>query len=248
MTELKWTVACVNFSSFELVKYQTKYFHENCNDFEFLVYDHDNITNLPEMQEFIKNYDKLKIIPSPMKTPGIHGYGLGLNACIQMAKGKYILMMEPEVFWMKKNILSFMESFMEMGYHAVGTEHWGTSFPMPWSSAYIVNEIRDLDMRSKSYVCEKCHNHMHDRDYDTGFQLRVRLKNKPFYFFRESRSDNLPPVGALEYLFWQTFAHDGLELAHHLCGSFNYRGGSRIAELNEKYKEIAGVMCDKLYE
>lgn len=245
MNNPKWTVACVNFNSFELIKYQAKYFHENYNDFEFLIYDHEGINELYETQELTKKYPKMKIIPSPMKTPGIHGYGLGLNACLMMAKGKYILMTEPQVFWLKKNILSFMESFIDQGYHAIGSEHWGTNFPMPWSSAYIVDEIRDLDMRSKSYVCEKCQTAMHDRDYDTGFQLRVRLKNKPHYFFRETKSHNMPSFGGLSLLFWQTFSHDGKQIAHHLCGSHKYEN---LHDMKEKHKELTEWAWQKLYD
>jgi hypothetical protein len=39
----KWTIASVNWDSFEFIKYQLKYFHEFSEDFEFIIHDNENV-------------------------------------------------------------------------------------------------------------------------------------------------------------------------------------------------------------
>jgi|694.fasta_scaffold02041_5 hypothetical protein len=248
MARLKWTIGITNWDSLEFIQYHAKYFHEFCSDFEFIVYDNENIQGTASFDDIRKKYNRTRIVQTPSVSPGCHGHGLGLNACVQMAKGKYILLMDPDFFWMKKDILSFFESYFKMGYHAIGTEYWGNTFPMPWGAAYITDEIKDLDLRAKSHPCNKCNNWVYDRDYDTGFQLRIRLKNKPFFFFRESQKSSIPDLGKLNDMYSQTFVYDGRNIAHHLKGGSQPKEGQNRDELIAIKKKYTEWMWSQLWE
>lgn len=248
MDKLKWTIGIVNSDSLEFIEHQLKYFHEFCSDFEFIVYDKDDIKKNTFLDDLGKKYKNTRIIQTPVLSHGMHSYGLGLNACVQVARGKYILLMDPDFFWMKKDILSFFEHYFDQGYHAIGTEYWGNSFPMPWGAAYITDEIKDLDLRAKAHPCDKCHNWVSDRDHGTGFQIRIRLKNKPFFFFRASKNNQIPDLGKLNTIYAQTFVYDEKNIAHNLNGGCQQKEGQNRDELIAIKKKYAEWMWSQLYD
>jgi hypothetical protein len=248
MDKLKWTVGIVNSDSLEFIEHQLKYFHEFCSDFEFIIYDNDSIKKNTFLDDVSKKYNNTRIIQTPSASHGLHSHGLGLNACVQMAKGKYILLMDPDFFWMKKDILSFFEHYFDQGYHAIGTEYWSHSFPMPWGAAYITDEIRDLDLRAKAHPCDKCHTWASDRDHDTGFQIKIRLKNKPFFFFRSSKNNQIPDLGKLNSIYAQTFVYDGRNVAHHLKDGCKIKEGQNRNEINEIKNKYTEWMWSQLYD
>jgi glycosyltransferase involved in cell wall biosynthesis len=247
MARLKWTIGITNWDSLEFIQYHAKYFHEFCSDFEFIVYDNENIQGTASFDDIRKKYNRTRIVQTPSVSPGCHGHGLGLNACVQMAKGKYILLMDPDFFWMKKDILSFFESYFKMGYHAIGTEYWGNTFPMPWGAAYITDEIRDLNLMAKSSFCEKYGTWVYDRDYDTGWQIRIRLGNKPHQAFRQVLNQ-VPDLGRYNTGYSQTYVYDTKVIAHHLKGGSQIEGSyteEQILEIRGKYTEW---MWSQLYD
>jgi hypothetical protein len=239
MEKPKWTVGIVNWKSIDFIEYQLKYFHEYNEDFEFLVCDNENDTETPKFKELKEKYPKLKWINSQWKNCGWGSHGIGLNQCMKRAEGKYILLMDPDFFWMKKSILPFLESYFECGYHAVGTEYQGTSFPMPWGAAYITDEIKDLNLMAKSSFCEKCKTWTYDRDYDTGWQIRVRLSNKPYHAFRQVLNQ-IPDFGKYNTGYSQTYVYDEKVIAHHLKAGSQVEGTyteQQVVEIQKKYTE-----------
>jgi hypothetical protein len=248
MEKLKWTIGIINLNSLEFIEHQLKYFHEFCSDFEFIIYDNDSVKKNTFLDDISKKYKNIRVIQTPNVSHGLHSHGLGLNACVQMAQGKYILLMDPDFFWIKKNILSLFEHYFDQGCHAIGTEDWNHSFPMPWGAAYITDEIRDLDLRSKCHPCDKCHAWVSDLDHGTGFQLRIRLKNKPHHAFKKVLNQ-IPDLGKLNNTgYSQTYAYDTKAIAHHL------KGGSQIEETytKEQVEEIRSKytewMWSQLYD
>lgn len=239
MEKPKWTIGTVNWKSIEFIEYQLKYFHEYNQDFEFLVCDNESNVETPKFKDLKEKYPKLKWFNSQWGNGGWGSHGIGLNQCMKRAEGKYILLMDPDFFWMKKNILSFLETYFECGYHAVGTEYQGTGFPMPWGAAYIIDEIRDLNLIAKSSFCEKCKTWIWDRDYDTGWQLRIRLGNKPHQAFRQVLNQ-VPDLGRYNTGYSQTYVYDTKVIAHHLKGGSQIEGSykeEQIEEIRSKYIE-----------
>jgi glycosyltransferase involved in cell wall biosynthesis len=249
MENPKWTIGIVNWKSIEFIEYQLKYFHSFSDDFEFLVCDNESDIETPKFKELKEKYPKLKLINRYWRHPSWTAHGIGLNECTKIASGKYILIMDPDFFWMKKDILSFFEHYFDQGYHAVGADYMymRTSFPMIWGAAYITDEIKDLDLMTKNPPCKPCKSWIHDRDYDTGWQIRIRLSNKPYYSFRQIQNQ-VPNLGKYNNGQSETYVYDTKVIAHHL------RSGSQIeADYNEEQvKEIVGRyiewMWNQLYD
>jgi hypothetical protein len=243
----KWTIASVNWDSFEFIKYQLKYFHEFSEDFEFIIHDNENVNETQDSQEIKTKYPSVKIIHPTWQGRGGGAHGIGLNECLKRAKGEYFLAVDPDFFWMKKKILPFLESYFECGYHAVGTEYIGTSFPMPWGAAYITEEIRDLNLMAKTSICEGCKTWIYDRDYDTGWQLRIRLGNKPHHAFKQVLNQ-VPDLGKFNTGYTQTYVHDEKVIAHHLKGGSQIETNhtkEQVKEIKNKYTEW---MWNQLYD
>jgi glycosyltransferase involved in cell wall biosynthesis len=248
MEKPKWTIGIVNWKSIEFIEYQLKYFHSFSDDFEFLVCDNESDIETPKFKELKEKYPKLKLINRYWKSDSWAAHGIGLNQCTKIAEGKYILLMDPDFFWMKKDILSFFEHYFDQGYHAIGTEYWSHSFPMPWGAAYITDEIRDLDLRAKAHPCDRCHTWTSDHDHDTGFQIRIRLKNKPFFSFRSSKNNQIPDLGKLNNIYAQTFVYDGRNIAHHLKDGCKIKEGQNRNEINEIKNKYTEWMWSQLWE
>jgi glycosyltransferase involved in cell wall biosynthesis len=247
MEKPKWTIGTVNWKSIDFVEYQLKYFHEYNQDFEFIVCDNESNVETSKFKDLKEKYSKLKLVNSQWRNCAWSAHGIGLNQCMKIAEGKYILLMDPDFFWMKKDILSFFENYFKIGYHAIGTEYAGTNFPMPWGAAYITEEINDLDLIVKTSICEKCNILVYDKMYDTGWQLRIRLSNKPHHAFKQVLNQ-IPNLGRYNTSWSQTYIHDNKAIAHHFkSGSQIERtyNEQQVKEIREKYTDW---MWNQLYD
>jgi len=232
MQNPKWTVATVNYNSYDFVQYQLKFFHEFNKDFEFFVHDNQSETETEESKKIKADYPDVNYIHAIRFGKGWGAHGIALNNCMKRSKGKYFLAIDPDFFWMKKEILPFLESYLDSGYHAVGTEYFGHPFPAIWGIACITNEIKDLNLMAKSSFCEKCKEWVYDRDYDTGWQLKIRLGNKPFHAFRQV-ANQVPDFGTYVNKNSQTYVFDEKVIAHHLKSACFKSQNHK--ETNEKY-------------
>lgn len=244
----KWTVASVNWDSVEFLEYQAKYFHEFNEDFEYIIYDNENLSGKKELDDLRIKYNKIKVVYTPWHSYGGGAHGIALNQCLGMAKGKYFLAIDPDFFFLKKNILPFLESFFDRGFHAIGTEYYGTTFPMPWGAAYKTKEIKDLNLMSKASHCEGCKKWIYDKDFDTGWQIRTRLQNKPHHAFKQIMS-TVPDLGKHSYDWHpQTYAYDEKIIAHHLKGGSFVNPDLPKEELKEIRNKYTEWMWNQLYD
>jgi glycosyltransferase involved in cell wall biosynthesis len=237
----KWTIALVNWNSIEFIEYHAKFFHSFCDDFEFLVCDNTSPYQSEELDAIAEKYEKVKIIYPDGKNLS---HGGGINNCLGEASGKYILIMDPDFFWMKKSILRVFEHYFDQGYHAIGTEFWDHPFPMPWGAAYYTDEIRDLDCTARvEKYCDKCNNKLLDKWSDTGWEIRVRLHNQPHFGFRRVMSKCVPYMGNHFYSFNPiSFVYDGNFIAHHLM-----RGEYKNTDLHKDFVNNEMIIARKKY-
>ena len=210
-----------------------------------ITYDNENVELTNDFSDLQKEYKNTKVIPSDKKHDGFYGHGIGLNALLKFATGKFIFFIDPDFFYIKKNILGFFEDKFNSGCHAVGAEYWGDPFPMPWGSAYYKDEIVDLDLRSKAHYCKDCQKWIYDFYYDTGFQLRIRLKNKPYYGFKTRDASELPNYGAISEIKSQAFMNENKVIAYHLKGGSQMKQDDNVEEIKKKYVEW---MWNQLYD
>jgi len=228
---MKWTVASVNWNSVEFLEHHAKFFHEFADDFEFLICDNTRPSQRKELEELASKYNKVRLM---FPTVGGLSHSDGVKNCVMSALGKYILMMDPDFFWMKKSILTLFEHYFDQGYHAIGTEFWDHPFPMPWGAAYYTDEIRDLEYHTLCQMkCDKCGNIVGDRWSDTAFEVRIRLQHLPHFGFKKTNSTIIPFMGDHYFAFRPvSFTYDGNVIAHHLM-----RGDYKFPMENEMITE-----------
>jgi len=239
----RWSVISVNFDSFEYLDYQAKVLQEFNDDYEFIICDNYTPSQENQLKELKSKYKNIQIVVNTDKT---WKHGAGLNLAMKEATGKYICMIDPDFFFHKKNYLQFLESFFDQGYHAVGTEFYTPhkSFPVPWGAAYILDEIKDLDMESNFGQCEGCKKWICPFHMDTGFQIRIRLKNLPHMAFKEV-PHNIPFLGNHSNEFRpRCYEHDGKIICSHLMrGKYD-----RNEDVNQEVKEIRKKYCEHFYQ
>lgn len=236
---IKYTVGMVNYKTFDLISYHCRVFDVYCDNFELLVWDNEHEFVTDEFSELMKRYKFLRVIPSDRMNRHSYSHGVGLNGIMSEAAGERIFFCDPDFFYMKKNVLKFFDSFFDDGYRAVGTVFWSHPFPMPWGAAYILDDIKDLDLRSKHHYCHDCEKWLCDMYYDTAFRIRIRLGNTRYMSFGEVVPHCLPDFGWRSNFRSQSFVHDGYLIAHHLKEGSQMQGD--LLEVKKKY-------CDWFWE
>jgi hypothetical protein len=110
-----------------------------------------------------------------------------------------------------------LEQFLIQGFLAVGAAFVRNDFPSAYGAAYVLDEIQDLNLDAIWKTCPACkHGFLVDPDMDTGWQLRLRLKNKPYMSF-PIKDYQGAFFGLHSYEFYgNTFTYNKLPIAHHL--------------------------------
>ena len=239
---VKWSVVSVNFNSLDYLDYQARVLEEFNDDYEFIICDNTFPRQQKELEELKSRHKNIKIYINPLEK---WKHGSGLDTGISKSHGKYICMIDPDFFFHKKNYLQFLEGFLDQGYHAVGTQYIKPNefFPMPWGAAYILDEIKDLSMDNGFMHCKECNKWICPGHLDTGYQIRVRLKNERFIAFKEV-AHNIPYLGNHSIAFSpKCYEYNGEIICSHLM-----RGGYDKAEvINEEVKKIRKNYCEYFY-
>lgn len=237
----KWSVVSVNFDSLDYLDYQAKVLEEFNDDYEYIICDNTFPRQNSQLEELKSKYKNIKIIINPLEK---WKHGSGLNSGIAIASGKYFCALDPDFFFHRKNYLQFLEGFLDQGYHAVGTEYFVPNqfFPMPWGSGYILDEIKDLNMENDFMKCS-CEKWICPGHLDTGYQIRIRLKNKPFVAFKEV-PHNVPFMGKHSIEFYpKSYEHDGEIVCSHLMrGSY-----VKKEEVTDEVRIARRKYCDYFY-
>jgi len=239
---VKWSVISVNFNSLDYLDYQARVLQEFNEDYEYIICDNTFPRQEDQLNELKLKYKNIKIIINPIEK---WKHGSGLNSGLEIATGKYVCMIDPDFFFHKKNYLGFLEEFLQKGYHAVGTEFIPNYdiFPMPWGAAYFLNEVKDLNMDNDFFECKECNKWVCKVELDTGYQIRIRLKNKPFVAFKQV-TPNIPFLGYHSVSFQpKSYEYDGEIVCSHLM-----RGIYHIKEtIDDKLHEARKNYCEYFY-
>jgi hypothetical protein len=177
----KWTVGIVNWKTVDYLYYQCKTLYEFNDDFELIIVD-NTFPNQTNSLEAMREEFGCKVLYHDGETFQTHG--TGLNKILSEAKSQYILLQDPDFFWLKQGHLKFLQSFLENGNHAVGASFAHNNFPAVYGASFILDEIKDLDMSAIWRQCPNCQQwHFVDVQMDVGYEIKIRLKNKPFVSF-----------------------------------------------------------------
>jgi hypothetical protein len=245
----KWTIASVNWDSLDFLEHQAKFFHTFDDNFEYIICDHTRPFQKEQLHELQKKYKNIRLHFPHDADKKYCEHGQGLNHCLKKARGKYFLTIDPDFFFMKKRILNFIEEFFKKKYHAVGTMFHDVRFPPIWGAAYITKEIKDLDLRSKPFNCNKCGNFQHNYLLDTGCEIRIRLKNKSNIAF-ESAGSKLPFFGShLDGWNPNAFVYQNKIICYHLMrGSYNRKDPFATPEMIEARRKYTEYFWNNLYD
>lgn len=184
----KWTILQVNFKSFLYIKWQLKILYEfNPFDiFELIIIDNscdnEEFSNLSKLVEPYKlkygNILLLKYTPSNKTSSGQHGEAIEFSK--KYINSKFLLIHDPDFFWLRKNYLSYLEKLLVSNFVVgapypkkvnIGQEY----FPSAFGCAYHTNLVKNISFLP--YI---------DNDYEKSwneyYALNYDKKNYDFYY------------------------------------------------------------------
>jgi hypothetical protein len=240
----KWTIAFVNYKTAVYLQWQLKSFYEfnNPKDFEIIIVDNSS----PFEKDYLENlvipyntqYSNIKIIYyTPISKSASVQHGEALTLALRAASGKYFLANDPDFFWVKKNILIWLEDLLKTGIVAVGAPYTkgvglgNKSFPCAYGSAYHKDLIKELDffaLDPKEHMNKSLSLYPnYEYSFDVGYKIRQTLSDedndKNFISFKNKLELNLAlKIGLHSYeIITQKYLFRNDVVAFHLFrGSF----------------------------
>lgn len=248
-SEKKWTIAIVNYKTSIYIKWQLKSFYDFNNPEDFTLVIVDNSRNAEEKEALLnliepynQKYNNITLVfytPKELMASGQHGEGLTL-ILKEHTHTPYILFQDPDFFWVKKNVLNWLEEFLINGKVAIGAPYphkiggGHPNFPCAYGCAHKVADIKHLDLtadlseeaKEKSlslYPLSKGYGF----SFDVGWKLRVALsdENNKKNFISLNDSDAIEVSENFGRHSYQTisckFTYKNKLIAYHLFrGSF----------------------------
>jgi len=273
-----FTVGMVNYKCEAYIPTQLKSIFEfnDKDDFDYIIVDNNPIHDKQYWKNLKKDYD-FTIIPHDPKdvnrTSGEHADGL--NVLLKEAQkngSKYLLMYDPDFFWVQKNLIKyFTAEFENENYAAIGAPYtiplrfgnWMT--PCAFGAAYSIDFIGDLD-----FSCAKSQHETMIEGKDVGWQIREKL-SQPGVKHLTFSQENVPPnefvggshAAGKDYSYeaiLRQYTLYGKRIAYHLHrGSFDAPLGKYMAENwrsdrtkdidqpPKKWVDIRQAYCNKYY-
>lgn len=240
----KWTIAFINYKTSVYLKWQLKSFYKfnDPKDFDIIIVDNSRPFEKDKLEQlasaYNKNYQNIKIVyytPKAESASGQHGEAMTL--AMKMADSKYFLAQDPDFFWVKKDILNYLASYLDKGMVGIGAPYilgiggGHPNFPALWGVAHPLKLIQHLDCMAEDSK-EKWDESFKlfpgkDYSYDVGWKIRWELSKEDddsnFVAFEQVPVLNLSKkIGLHSYeLITRKYMMDGEVLCYHLFrGSF----------------------------
>jgi len=261
----KWTVGFVNFRSSVYVEYQLKILYEfnNVDDFDLVIVDNSNdeqeFENLSKLcRPYIEQYGNITLLNnlsdiSKLKevygdrffVSGHHGEGIKIIYDIAKKNSQYLLVQDPDFFYVKKNYLQIFEKLHQEGNIAVGAPYpkgaaWGDPFyPEAYGCSYIVSYLNDSSF-TPGFATEeemKIFNEKYEGKYkwwgfDVGWRIRKDYSDKPFVSFDQRKcSELIKKIGQQFRSKPREYSFKGDIIGYHL------NGGTRHPKEKKEYVE-----------
>jgi len=197
----KWSVLMVNYKSSVYLKWQLKILYEynNPQDFELIIVDNSvDTAEENKLKNLISNYQKkfqnIKLVfykPRNKTASGQHGEALEFAK--KYIKGKYLLVHDPDFFWLQKNYLNILEHELQKNV-VVGSPYGKMlpNFPTVFGCGLRYDAIKNISFEAyidgdfnKSWITFNDDlknakiNVFSDFTYDVGWQIRDQLTKDP---------------------------------------------------------------------
>ncbi len=217
MTNPKWTIGMVNYKSSIYIEYQLKNLYEfnDPNDFKLIIVDNSNPHEKQELEAAIapyKKYNNCEIIYfNPSLEPWMRGsgqHGEGLNEVLKRTDTKFLLVHDPDFFFVQSDYLKAMEQEFENGNLVVGAPYRGRfetgeigkyDFPSAFGAAYLVSQIKNLDFNpslNKAKLITGSASCIDPVGADVGWKMRAKFSNQPYKSFTQKRQRVLRALGS----------------------------------------------------
>ncbi|WP_028388002.1 hypothetical protein [Legionella fairfieldensis] len=213
-TKKKWTVGFVNFHTNVYLKWQFKILYEfnDPKDFDVILVDNSSPFEkqaLESLKNHYGHYNNISIIYNDQPIPDAKGsahHALGIELIMQHLNSDYLLIQDPDFFWVVKHHLKILESYFKKGYIAIGAPYkrpvgfGDPTFPTAFGCAYKVSELKKddfLPLMEEAKVAEVNELYPHpqfDFSGDVGWKIRQRLSPLPFISFSQHDASELTKI------------------------------------------------------
>lgn len=206
MAGKNWTIGIVNYKSATYLEYQMKILYEfnDPDSFKIIIIDNScphQTEELSKIQAQYAKYNNMEIVYfDASQEPWMRGggqHGQGLNEVLKRTDTKYLLVHDPDFFFVQKNYLKLFEQKLNEGNVAVGAPYrhpyetgkiGKSDFPSAFGAAYITSEIQGLNFLpsiSQSSFKKGIANWIEPEGADVGWEMRDRLSDKPYCTFSQ---------------------------------------------------------------
>lgn len=239
--KLLWTIGICNYKSSIYLKTQIKSLYEfNKTKFNLIIVDNSSPTEFDELKNAVKNYKNAQIFVNSPRTIGAgRQHAEALSIIHQKTKTKYLMVMDPDFFWVRKNVLNILQEKIDEGNAVVGAPYHTVSYhdltPAAWGCAYLTSFLESGDF-------QHLHSDLTKEDIsklvlygkDTAWRIRDRINQKniktfafddkiglPEWFpIKGSHSANFEASDSNEKISHE-YMYEGRPIAYHLCrGSY----------------------------
>ncbi len=195
----KWTICNVTYFSSPYIEYQLKILYEFNDPSEFDLIYVDNSCDDSEIEELRKiikpyrdKYRNVKLIPYRPKSQYSSGqHGEALDIGMEYVDSQYLLVHDPDFFWLKKDYLKWLEYLLQYNDcigapYVLKVQEGNEYFPSAFGCAYKVEQIKNVSFmpfvdggykESWDLYHEKNTNHDCDFFYDVGWKIRRHLSS-----------------------------------------------------------------------
>lgn len=233
----QWTVVTVNFRSTDYLGSQLKLLYEfnDPQEFTLLLYDNSRPHEREALEALTAPYQaahqNIEIVYyTPTSEAASAQHGEALTDALAKVNTPYLLVHDPDFFWVQRGYLQTLQGYLEKGNVAIGAPYnapvgiGNPLFPAAYGCAYRVENLRNADIDFTANISQEWLEQSQREypncifSYDVGWKIRKALSSKPFVTFSEEIAAEL--VAIMGKHSFATFPHEyfleGKSIAFHL--------------------------------
>ena len=246
----KWTIGIVNFHSIVYLHFITKtlYSFNDPQDFKLIIIDNSNPheTGLENLLAQYKKYENIEVIYHTPKANFPSGqHGESLDIILEKTDTPFLMVQDPDFFWVRRNYLKILEDYFAAGYAAIGAPYrtdkkitdGDRNFPTAFGCAIQTKYLAGVDFYPSEDLQE-----IKDLGRDVGWKIREKLSKEKFLSFEQKQSQIYKSLGEFSYdVNPYSYYADGRRIAYHL---FKGSRGNIIPKNAKKKKGYDGTNLD----
>ena len=205
-----WTIGFVNFHTSYYLEWQLKILYEfnDAKDFQVIIIDNSKPSELILNEIISKYYNKeknIKVISNNSQLPaGSPQHGEGMEIILKNCDTKYLMVQDPDFFWVRKGYLNILTNEFQQGASVIGTPsrfgtyHGKPDFPDVYGCAYIKDKLKtgdfmpELDEKKEEKTNFQFLGKQFERSHDTSWLIRKRLSKEKYISFEQAMATELP--------------------------------------------------------